>query len=281
MTILRHPLSPASSRQNFETPDATRSLQSIQDSATQLEQAGAFAAARSAWSAAVDADTTPRSRIEFAAFLVRMRCHTEATRIYEKLLTDPRVLTSDHLRGVVRHNLAATLRQTGESSRAASLQQMANRDRLLADGELTPAELTASSLDALASRDLDTAQNLLTRAVLLERQQGDRSAEASDCGNLAAIAIQRSEHTAAARFLIRAWQLHRATGNWYSAGQVLLTLSDLLLDLNRPRFAVRCLDRAKALFDRAGAIAELNQTSEQAAGLRRTIELSRSNPLLN
>ncbi len=281
MTILRQPLSPAFSRTGSPTSAATCPLTSIHNSAEKLEQSGAFAAARSAWSAAVEADETPRSQIEFAAFLVRTRCHTEATRIYEQLLADPKILASDHLRGVVRHNLAAALRETGQPARAASLQQLANRDRLLADGELTPSELTASSLDALASDDLDTAQELLMRAVLLERQQGDRSAEAADCGNLASIAIQRGEHLTAARFLCRAWQLHRSTGNWYSAAQNLLTLSDVLLDLNRPRFAVRCLDRATFLFDQAGAVLERNHTSIQSEGLRRTIELSRSNPLLN
>ena len=281
MTILRQPLSPVFDRTISGTTDATCPLRSIHNSAAQLEQSGALAAARSAWSAAVETDETPRSRIEFAAFLVRTRCQAEATRIYERLLADPKVIASDHLRGVVRHNLAAALRQTGESGRAASLQQLANRDRLLADGELTPAELTASSLDALASGDLDTAQELLTRAVLLERRNGDQSAEAADCGNLASIAIRRGEHSTASRFLFRAWRLHLSTGNWYSAAQNLLTLSDVLLDLNRPRFATRCLDRAKALFDRAGATAERDQTSAQATQLRRTIELSRSNPLLN
>ena len=281
MTILRQPLSPVFDRTISGTAEATCPLKSIHNSAEQLEQSGAFAAARSAWSAAVETDETPRSRIEFAAFLVRTRCQAEAAQIYERLLADPKVLTNDHLRGVVRHNLAAALRQTGESGRAASLQQLANRDRLLADGELTPAELTASSLDAIASGDLDTAQELLMRAVLLERKYGDRSAEAADCGNLASIAIRRGEPATAARFLIHAWQLHRSTGNWYSAAQNLLTLSDVVLDMNRPRFATRCLDRAKALFDRAGAVTERNQASDQATRLRRTIELSRSNPLLN
>lgn len=281
MTILRQPLSPACSRTGSPTSAATCPLTSIHNSAEQLEQSGAFAAARSAWSAAVEADETPRSRIEFAAFLVRTRCQAEAAQLYDRLLTDPKVLSNDHLRGVVRHNLAAALRQTGQSARAASLQQLANRDRLVAEGELTPAELTASSLDALASGDLDTAQELLLRAVLLERQHGDHSAEAADCGNLASIAIRRGEHSTAARFLFRAWQLHRSTGNWYSAAQNLLTLSDVLLDLNRPRFAVRCLDRARTLFDRTGATAERDQTSDHADTLRRNVELSRSNPLLN
>ena len=281
MTILRQPLSPAFSRTISGAYDKTCPLQSIHDSAEQLEQAGAFSAARSAWSAAAETDTTPRSRIEFAAFLVRTRCLAEAVQIYEGLLNDPKVSTNDHLRGVVRHNQAAALRQTGETARAASLQQLANRDRLLADGELTPAELTASSLDALASHDLNTAQELLTRAMLLERQQGDCSAEAADCGNLATVAIRRGEHATAARFLFRAWQLHRSTGNWYSAAHNLLTLSDVLLDLNRPRFSVRCLVRAAAFFDQAGAAAERDQTSDQADILRRTIEISRSDPMLN
>ena len=281
MTILRQPLSPEFRRTVSGAHDETCPLQSIHDSAEQLEQAGAFSAARSAWSAAAETDTTPRSRIEFAAFLVRTRSQAEATRIYEELLADPKVLASDHLRGVVRHNLAAALRQIGEPARAASLQQLANRDRLLADGELTPTELTASSLDALASHDLSTAQELLMRAVLLERQQGDRQAEAADCGNLASIAIRRGDLTTAASFLFRAWHLHRSTANWYSAARNLLTLSDVLLDLNRPRFAVRCLDRAAAHFERAGAVTEHNQTSNQANMLRRKIEISRSNPMLN
>jgi hypothetical protein len=281
VTILRHPLSLTFNRPGSPTSTATCPLTSIHNSAAQLEQSGALAAARSAWSAAVETDETPRSRIEFAAFLVRTRCQTEAAQVYEGLLADPKVLASDHLRGVVRHNLAATLRHTGETGRAASLQQLANRDRLLSDGELTPAELTASSLDALASGDLDTAQELLMRTVLLEQKHGDRSAEAADCGNLASIAIRRGEHATASRFLFRAWRLHLSTGNWYSAAQNLLTLSDVLLDLNRPRFAVRCLDRAKDLFDQAGAPAERDQTSNQATRLRRTITLSRSNPLLN
>jgi len=250
-------------------------------SARQLEEAGAIAAARSAWSAATEADDTPRSSIEFAGFLVRTRCHAEAQDVYNALLTDARVLASDHLRGVVRHNLAAALRETGDSARAASLQQMANRDRLLADGELSATELTASSLDALAVQDLKTAQELLQRAVLLERQCGDRSAEAADCGNLATIAIYRGELSAAASFLFRAWHLYQETGNWYSAARSLLTLSDVLVDLHRPRFAMRCLNRAKALFDCAGATEERQHASDQTARLQQTLEISRSNPLLN
>ncbi|MBI1312090.1 hypothetical protein GC176_12420 [bacterium] len=281
MTILRHPLHSAFRLQPAETTDAIRSLQSIYHSAQQLEQAGAFAAARSAWTTAAEADDTPRSKIEFAAFLIRTRCHAEATRIYEGLLTDERVITSDHLRSVVRHNLAAALRQSGEAARAASLQQMANRDRLLADGELTSIELTASSLDALANGDLTTAQELLQRTVLLERLQGDQSAEAADCSNLATIAIYRGEHDTAVRFLFRAWQLHRATSNWYSAAQNLLTLSDVLLDLNRPRLAIRCLDRARLLFHQAGAFTERDLTSDRASTLHRSIQISHCNPLLN
>lgn len=253
----------------------------MSQSAVQLERAGALAAARSAWVAAAEADDTPRSRIEFAGFLVRTRCLAEALAAYEDLLADTRILADAHLRSVVRHNLAATLRQTGDGTRAASLQQMANRDRLTADGELSPEELTASALDALARQDLNTAQELLQRSVLIERRRGDVAGEAADCGNLAMIAVRRGESGAATQLLIRAYQLHRSTGNWYDSAQNLLALSDVLLDLDRQRLAARCLDRAQHLFAQAGAIMERDETAQQATTLHRTVQLSRCNPLLN
>jgi hypothetical protein len=242
---------------------------------------GAIAAARSAWLAAIESDDTPRSRLEFAAFLTRTRNFEEAVGLFEMLLRETRVLTDPHVRGVVRHNLAAVLRQIGQGDLAASLQQMANRDRLLADGELTGHELTATALDAIHRDDLATAQDLLQRAIQVERREGNVRGEAADCGNLAVIAAERNDRSTAVALLLRACSLHRSLGDWYAAGRDLLHLSIHLPEIGRLSLAVRCATRAQQYLATAGAKAESDDAGERRDALQRAVQLRRCNPLLN
>ena len=281
MTILRQPLRPTSHQTHSPSFSHTDSARSIAESAELLEMDGALAAAKSAWLTAIELDNTPRSRIEFAGFLARTRQYDEATSLFDSLLSDPQVLTRPHLRSVVRHNLAAVLRQIGDTDRAASLQQMANRDRLVADGELTADELTASALDAINVDDLATAQNLLQRAVLIERNLGNLAGEAADCGNLAMIAAARDDRSSAIALMFRACSLHRGLSDWYSAGRDLLLLSDLLREIGRLSLATRCAQRAKQYFSAVDATEESEDASHLHESLQRELQLRRCNPLLN
>lgn len=247
MTIPRasiHSTSPSS----CPTTDLTATLART---AAQLEEAGSLTAARSVWSAAIDSDATPGSQIAFVAFLLRTGFPEEARQASDCLLRDERVINSHHLRSLVRHHLAAALRESGDPARAASLQQMANRDRLICDGELSAAELTASSLDALAGNDLKTAQDLVQRAVVLE-QNRRHSIQLIELDALPSTAVQQHDFRTAARLLYRMETAYRQTGNWAAAGTALTLLSTVLRELQRPRSAERCLERARQCFRQAG-----------------------------
>ena len=160
------------------------------------------------------------------------------------------------------HNIAGILREAREFELARGYQQLSSR---FAVGEAaankpavdTPSadsyQLSGEAADRLVAGDLDAAEIRLAISLELERKRGDRAGEAADWGNLAIVALLRSDVRSALFRLMRAWRLHRQLHDSRGCGVDLLHFAELALLQRKPRSARRFLERAAFQFSLANA----------------------------
>lgn len=249
--------------------------------ARQLEAGGLINAARSAFQAAALADDSPKGRLELAAFHFQTECFAEATSEYESLLRRAAETDDVRLAEVARHNLAAVLRATGQSYRAASLQASATAQEIAERGMLSTEDLTGRALDAVNQGDLQLAENLLLRSLSVEKHSGNRQGEATDCANLGALALLRGDRAVGIRFLARAYHSHQSLNDHLNAGTDLLNLAEAFQSAGRWSLAARCLRRAIRQFESCGATESLARTHERLHEIHQLQNVLNRNPLLN
>jgi tetratricopeptide (TPR) repeat protein len=249
--------------------------------ARQLEETGLMVAARNAYQAAALADDTPNGRVELAGFQFRTEFFGEAAKEYESLLGLAAERNDGRLAEVSRHNLAAVLRKTGQTSRATTLQARASEATLSACGELGTADLTGRALDAIDQGDFDLAENLLLRSLAVEKETGNRAGEATDCANLGALALLRGDNAVGIRFLARAYHLHRTLKDRVNAGTDLLNLAEAFQNANRWSLASRCLRRAISQFKSCGADRSLHTARTRLREVHQVQGVFKRDPLLN
>ncbi len=249
--------------------------------ARQLEESGLMVAARNAYLAAALADETPNGRVELTGFQFRCECFDEAACGYESLLRQAAETKDARLAEIVRHNLAAVLRRTGQSSRAMTLQGRASEATLSAHGELGAADLTGRALDAIDLGDFDLAENLLLRSLAVEKATGNRAGEATDCANLGALALLRGDNAVGIRFLARAYHLHRKLNDRVNAGTDLLNLAEAFQNVSRWSLTSRCLRRAISQFESCGAERSLDTARNRLREIQQVRGVLKRDPLLN
>ncbi|MFT5092963.1 MAG: tetratricopeptide (TPR) repeat protein [Porticoccaceae bacterium] len=249
--------------------------------ARQLEETGLMVAARNAYQAAALADDTPNGRVELAGFQFRTEFFDEASKEYESLLGLAAETDNRRLAEVARHNLAAVLRKTGQTSRATTLQARASETALSARGELGTADLTGRALDAIDQEDFDLAENLLLRSLAVEKETDNRTGEATDCANLGALALLRGDNAVGIRFLARAYHLHRTLNDQVNAGTDLLNLAEAFQNASRWSLASRCLRRAISQFESCGAERSLNTARTRLREVQQVQSVFQRDPLLN
>ena len=249
--------------------------------ARQLEASGQISAAWNAYQAAALADETPNGRVELAGFHFRTERFDEAGQEYESLLHLAAESDDRRLAEVARHNLAAILRKTGQSSRAMTLQARATADSISANGELDTADLTGRALDAIDQRDFGLAENLLLRSLAVEKSSGNHDGEATDCANLGALALLRGDNAVGIRFLSRAYHLHRKLNDKVNAGTDLLNLAEAFQNASHWTLASRCLRRAMSQFESCGANQSLNTAHARLREVRQIQGVFKRDPLLN
>lgn len=249
--------------------------------ARQLEASGLSSAARSAYQSAALADESLAGRVELAGFHYRTECYADAAREYESLLQVAAETEDDKLAEVARHNLAVVLRETGQTSRAMTLQARATMQTLRSHGELKTADLTGRALDAVEQDDLDLAENLLLRSLATEKKAGCRSGEANDCANLGAIALLRGDNTVGIRFLARAYHIHLALNDLSNTGKDLLNLAEAFRNVSRWSLASRCLKRAIPYFETCGADQSLRTATERLHEIQQVQNVFARDSLLN
>ncbi|MFT5326834.1 MAG: tetratricopeptide (TPR) repeat protein [Planctomycetaceae bacterium] len=249
--------------------------------ARQLEETGLMVAARNAYQAAALADDTPNGRVELAGFQFRTEFFDEASKEYESLLGLAAETDNRRLAEVARHNLAAVLRKTGQTSRATTLQASASATTLSARGELGTADLTGRALDAIDQKDFDLAENLLLRSLAVEKETDNRTGEAIDCANLGALALLRGDNAVGTRFLARAYHLHRTLNDRVNAGTDLLNLAEAFQNASRWSLASRCLRRAISQFESCGAERSLNTARTRLREVQQVQSVFQRDPLLN
>ena len=268
------------SREPF-VENTTSATATLLDCARQLESSGLISAARNAFQAAALADDSPNGRVELAGFQFRTECFAEATREYENLLEWAEEAGDVRLAEVARHNLAAVLRKTGQTSRAMTLQARATAETIATHGELGSADLTARSLDAIAQGDFGLAENLLLRSLVIEKKNRCRSGEATDCANLGALALLRGDNAVGIRFLARAYHLHRSQSDWSNAGTDLLNLAEAFGNVSRWSLASRCLRRAISQFELCDAEQSLRTAQARLLEIHQVQNVLKRDPLLN
>lgn len=260
---------------------ATDPVAMVLDCARQLEDSGLIVAARSAYQAAALADDTPNGRVELAGFQFRTEFFDEAACEFESLLGLATETEDRRLAEVARHNLAAVLRKSGQTSRATTLQARASESTLSARGELGPADLAGRALDAIDQGDFDLAENLLLRSLAVEKETGDSAGEATDCANLGALALLRGDNAVGMRFLARAYHLHRKMNDRVNAGTDLLNLAEAFQNVSRWSLASRCLRRAISQFESCGAERSLHTALTRLREVRQVQGVFKRDPLLN
>ena len=249
--------------------------------ARQLEETGLMVAARNAYQAAALADDTPNGRVELAGFQFRTEFFDDASKEYESLLGLAAERNDHKLAEVARHNLAAVLRKTGQTSRATTLQARASESTLSTRGELGTADLTGRALDAIDQEDFDLAENLLLRSLAIERETDNRTGEATDCANLGALALLRGDNAVGIRFLARAYHLHRTLNDRVNAGTDLLNLAEAFQNASRWSLASRCLRRAMLQFESCGAERSLDTARTRLREVQQVQSVFQRDPLLN
>ena len=260
---------------------ATDPATTLLNCARQLEATGLMVAARNAYQAAALADDTPHGRVELAGFQFRTEFFDEASKEYESLLELAAETDNRRLAEIARHNLAAVLRKTGQTSRATTLQARASETTLSTCGELGTADLTGRALDAIDQRDFDLAENLLLRSLAVEKEIDNRTGEATDCANLGALALLRGDNAVGIRFLARAYHLHRTLNDRVNAGTDLLNLAEAFQNASRWSLASRCLRRAISQFESCGAEQSLNTAHQRLREVREIQAVLERDPLLN
>lgn len=252
--------------------------------AQHLESLRQFAAAESVLQAAIVCDSSPRTLLAQAEFLVRRERLEDARATYRTAWNHAALCGDPKLLAVVLHNLASVERQLGDWSTARSHQFRALSLGLDVDeptDENVAADLTGRALDAMASGEYALAENLLLRSLAIERAAGALDGEAADCGNLGVLAGLRGDLSIGIRFLARAYSIHRQLGDEQGAGADLLNLAEIFLNSGRLSLTARCLRRAVSNFKRAGATVSTATAEARLKEVTQVIGVLQRDPLLN
>jgi tetratricopeptide (TPR) repeat protein len=235
-----------------------RTVRVMLRAARQLQNASLLTQARQTFQAAAQRDPSHTARVEFGRFLAQIDCHEDAAAQFLILLNTACDEGNHRLKAVACNNLAAVLRESGEWTQAARLQQRS----LQAESEIRGREQAGSQVlcdltnlanDAILSQQLELAKSLLLRSLRSERLRESGSGEADDWGSLGVVWLLMHRTQPAFSCLWKAYRIHRRGGDARGCGTDLMNLAQVCHDCNRPAAAARMLSRAVRCFERAHA----------------------------
>jgi tetratricopeptide (TPR) repeat protein len=267
----------------IQVPNATQLINTARD----LWSAGNIAAAECVFQAAILCDAEHSSqrfhaKLEFAGFLFQTEQFTESIETYIELLAISDQLNDERLRSTCNSNLAACYRSIGEHSKAVALQGHSFKSELsIGAFDQQSVDLCGKAVDAIQAGELDFAEELLLRSLTIEQRNDNLAGQAADCGNLGVLAGLRGDLPVAIRFLGRAYRLHLKVEDSQGAGTDLVNLAEMFEALGRDRLAEKCLTRAMASFQKAGASESLKRTLIRLREVRGRRSILERDPLLN
>lgn len=271
-----------------ESPHRSRVAALIQDAET-LAARGCFRRARAAFQTALDSQqdghAAATARLAFACFLMRRGDHAAAMTHLQHVLSMAVQGDDAVLRSAACNNMAVACREMGEPEMAARWQQCAtawlHAQALPVDAEETARDLANRANDAIAASDLDLAEQLLWRSLLLEQSRESVEGQASDWGSLGLVAGLRGELRTAVRRLGRACRLHAQLGDTRGTGCDLMNLATFLQEAGRWRTAGRLLHQARQHFKQAGAADLVERADLRLREARRFVRVFCANPAWN
>lgn len=196
---------------------------------------------------AIAIDDTPRSRLEYATFLLNIGDFSAAGEVLQELHRESCDDANPALQSVVAHQFAVLARLRGDFARANSWQQRSVQmaaAQTEATQAISTADLTNLANDAFIAGDLELAESLIRRSLAVELERGDLEGQATDWGTLGLILGRRGETATALECLWRAHDLHERLGDGLGVATDLLNLSQISGCLGRWDAAARLLKHA-------------------------------------
>lgn len=231
-----------------------------------LGQQGQWVEADACYTAAIQLDPTPASRIAFGASLAsRERYHGALCYLTEAL--DQASNSGDReALSVIYHNLAAIYRELGDFDLARRFQQRS----ILQLEDCRPVDLLGLANDAWLSRRSEIAECLASSCVELD-SDGDEldSVLAEAQATLAVITGLAEDPRQGIRSLIQVYRQHRDANDMRLMGIDLLNLSALLSELGWYRAEMNFVRSAINHFDQAPAPVSAVKARQNLALLER------------
>ena len=223
--------------------------------AQSLADSGRYEECRAVYQTAIRYDSGVTARNEYGCYLLQIECYSEAIEEFHIVLNSSCRDRNEALSSVVYNNLAVAHRMLGHEALAATFQQqsIAAAARGDVDCRQIACALSNRGCGAILAGAYCLAEQLLRRALGLERLFGTLAGQAADWGNLGVLLGKRGSISAGIKCLSRAYHLHRELLDHRGLGMDLVNLAELFDQSGCRRKTVRCLRRAVECFDRAHA----------------------------